>query len=63
MRRLGALAVAVAKRHDVSLCVSGGKIILQTGGGAKGDWITAQWDDDETIDRLIYDLNHGRLKE
>ena len=63
MKELGNLAVVCAKRRDTLLQVINGGISVHVGYGPGRETLSADWDDDEKIGKIIMELNHGRLKE
>ena len=58
MYKLGNLAIICAERGDVSLTISKGVITLDV----LGKRIVIDWRDDNEIDKMIYELNHGSFK-
>jgi alkanesulfonate monooxygenase SsuD/methylene tetrahydromethanopterin reductase-like flavin-dependent oxidoreductase (luciferase family) len=63
MKQLGNLAVICARRRDALLQVSNGRATLFVGTGPDRGAITAEWDDDARIEKMIYELNYGRFAE
>lgn len=62
MKQLGNLAIVCAGRSDVLLQVQGGAVRLYVGAGLHREEIPVDWDDDETIRKLVYELNFGRYQ-
>jgi hypothetical protein len=61
MKQLGNLAVICARRRGVLLQILDGKATLFVGEGTARRSFTADWDDDEHINRLIHELNFGEV--
>ncbi len=59
MKQLGNLAVVCARRPEVLMSVFNGNVIISLGDGPDRKILTAPWNDDEKINRLIYELNFG----
>lgn len=62
MKQLGNLAIVCAGRPDVLLQVQGGAVCLYVGAGLHREAIPVNWDDDETIMKLVHELNFGRYQ-
>ena len=60
MKQLGNLAVVCAQRPDVLMQIYGSEVSVHTGEGPERAVLTAKWDDDETIQSIIRELNFGR---
>lgn len=60
MKQLGNLAIVCAKRTDLLLQIYDGYACVYVGEGPNRTSMIAQWDDDETIKRFVYELNYGR---
>ena len=60
MKQLGNLAVVCAQRPDVLMQIYGSEVSVHTGEGPEWAILTAKWDDDETIQSIIRELNFGR---
>lgn len=60
MRQIGNLAVVCALRCDVLLQIQGNQISLYVGSGPQREYISANWDDDETICTIVHELNFGK---
>lgn len=58
MKQLGNLAIVCAQRSDVCLHMQGGRIAVIFDDGSM---LRADWDDDEKIQLIIYELNFGRF--
>jgi hypothetical protein len=63
MKQLGNLAIVCARRSNVLLHVLDCKATVHTGEGSERRAFTMNWDDDEKINKLIYELNFGELSE
>lgn len=61
MKQLGNLALVCAKRPDTQLVIIGQYVRLYIN-NRDLVWST-QWDDDETIEQMIRELNFGRYKQ
>lgn len=61
MFQLGNLAMICAKRHDIILQIKDGEAVVLVGKNKK-QVVVGCWDDNK-IDELIYELNHGSLRE
>lgn len=62
MKQLGNLAIVCAKRPDVLMQVCGGTVTVFIGMGPKHTSLSAAWDDDMAIGRMIHDMNYGKYK-
>ncbi len=62
MRQLGNLAVVCAVRPDVSLQIHDYLAVVHVGQGPQRAVMTAKWDDDEAICRMIRELNFGAYR-
>lgn len=60
MKQLGNLAIICAKRPDVLLQIYDGYARIHIGEGPERAYMTAKWDDDEEINKFIYELNYGK---
>ena len=63
MKQLGNLTIVCAKRSGVLLQILDGTATLFVGAGSNRQSFMVDWDDDEQISRLIYELNYGQLSE
>lgn len=63
MKELGNLAVVCAKRHNTLMQVHNSTVTVHVGNGPRRKSIALDWHDDVKIRALIWDLNHGRLRE
>ena len=63
MKQIGNLAVVCARRKDVLLQILDGKATVYAGTGPTRQSLTAAWDDDGQISKLVYELNFGALSE
>lgn len=59
MKQLGNLAIVCARRGDVSLQVYDHMAAVHVGCGPQRAVMTAKWDDDEAVSRIIHELNFG----
>ena len=60
MKQLGNLAVVCAQRPDVLMQIYGSEVSVHVGEGPKRAVFSTKWDDDETIQSIIRELNFGR---
>lgn len=58
-QQLANLAIICAQRSDVKLLMQRGVAYVQVGKGALSKVFPAQYGDNETIDKIIYELNFG----
>lgn len=63
MKQLGNLAIVCAKRKDTLLQMLNGNVAIHLGDGPNRAVLSAEWDDDEKIPAIIYELNFGKYKE
>ncbi|MDR1329780.1 MAG: hypothetical protein LBK23_09290 [Oscillospiraceae bacterium] len=63
MKQLGNLAVVCAQRRDALLQVSDGDATVFVGYGPNRTVLQAKWRDNETILKIIYELNHGKYAD
>lgn len=63
MKQLGNLAIICAKRPDILLQIYDGYACVHVGEGPNRASVYAQWDDDNAIRRIVYELNYGRYAE
>lgn len=60
MKQLGNLAVVCAQRPDVLMQIYGSEVSVHVGEGPERAVLSTKWDDDETIQSIIRELNFGR---
>ena len=60
MKQLGNLAVVCAQRPDVLMQIYGNEVSVHVGEGPERAVLSTKWDDDETIQSIIRELNFGR---
>ena len=63
MKQLGNLAIICAQRKSVLLQLQGGMASVFVGAGPNRDVLSARWDDDAEIIRIIHELNFGKYKD
>lgn len=63
MKQLGNLAIICAQRQSVLLKIQGGMASVFVGAGPERDVLSARWDNDADINRIIYELNYGKYKD
>ena len=63
MKQLGNLSIIVAQRDDLCLSIYNGKATVHMGCGPDKKQITLNWNDDEAINKLTYELNHGEYRQ
>lgn len=59
MKQLGNLALVCARRPETMLQLYGGQVAVFVGTGPERAVLSAAWDDDEEISRMIHELNFG----
>lgn len=59
MKQLGNLAIVCAMRPDVSLQLYDSRVAVHVGQGPKRAVMAAAWDDDQSINEMIRELNFG----
>lgn len=59
MKQLGNLALVCAKRSSTLLQIQDGMVSVYVGSGPERNVLTARWDDDVEIERIIRELNFG----
>ncbi|MDD4509497.1 MAG: hypothetical protein PHY23_01040 [Oscillospiraceae bacterium] len=60
MKQLGNLAIVCAMRPEMCLQLYAGQVSVHIGEGPARSTMSAQWDDDEKINAMIYELNFGQ---
>lgn len=60
MKQLGNLAIVCARRQSVQLHIEEGVVSVSVGTGLGQDVLSAHWDNDAEIERIIYELNFGK---
>lgn len=63
MKQLGNLAIICAQRQSVLLKIQGGMASVFVGVGPERDVLSARWDNDADINRIIHELNYGKYKD
>lgn len=63
MKQLGNLAIICARRQSVLLQIQDGMVSVFVGIGPDRGVLSARWDDDAEIDRIIHELNFGKYKD
>jgi len=63
MKQLGNLAFVCARRKNVLLQALDGIVTVHVGAGPDKETLKSKWDDDETITKIIRELNFGRFSE
>lgn len=63
MKQIGNLAITCAQRQSVSLQIQNGMASVFVGAGPDRGVLSARWDDDREIDRIIHELNFGKYKD
>lgn len=63
MKQLGNLAIICAQRQSVLLKIQGGMASVFVGVGPEQDVLSARWDNDADINRIIHELNYGKYKD
>lgn len=60
MKQIGNLAIVCAQRPDVLMQIYGGSVSIHVGEGPERATLSAAWEDDDTIQDMIRELNFGR---
>lgn len=60
MKQLGNLAIVCAQRPEVLLQLHGGTASVHVGEGSERATLSAAWEDDEAIQKIIHELNFGK---
>ena len=60
MKQLGNLALVCAQRPDVLMQIYGGMATVHVGEGPERAALSTGWENDETIQKIIRELNFGR---
>lgn len=60
MKQIGNLAIVCAQRPDVLMQIYGGTVSIHVGEGPERATLSAAWEDDDTIQDMIRELNFGR---
>ena len=63
MKQLGNLAIVCARRPEVLLQVFNGRASVYVGQGPERRVLSADWDDDAELSRMIYELNFGKYRQ
>jgi hypothetical protein len=64
MKQICNLANICARRNDgVLFQVCNGIITVHVGHGPDKERLSAEWNDDETINKIIYELNFGKFSK
>lgn len=63
MKHLGNLAIICARRPEVLMQVYAGQVTVYTGTGPDRAALSAAWDDDPAISRIVQELNFGKYRE
>ena len=63
MKQLGNLAIVCARRPEVLLQVLNGRATVYIGQGRERRALSAAWDDDTKLSRMIYELNFGKYRQ
>ena len=63
MKQLGNLAIICAQRKSLQLQIQGGMASVFVGAGPDRGVLSARWDDDAEIIRIIHELNFGKYKD
>lgn len=64
MKQLGNLAIVCAKRRDLVFLMMHGEAHIEVRRGKRPyETIIVAWDDDEAIERVIFELNHGKYTQ
>lgn len=60
MNQLGNLAMVCVQRPDVLMQIYGGTVNVHVREGPERVTLSTPWDDDEMVQKLIYELNFGK---
>lgn len=61
MKQLGNLAIVCAKKEGVRLCLENGMVMIQIIRPSYRVTLSAAWNDDKEINRIIYALNFDKI--
>lgn len=61
MKQLGNLAIACAKRPDIVMTTQDGMVFVRS--RVTGETMSAPWDNDKKIERIVHELNFASLSE
>jgi len=61
MKQLGNLAIVCARRPDINLTTQDGIVFVRS--RVTGETMTAPWDSDRKIERIIHEINFGSFGE
>ena len=59
MKQLGNLAIVCAQRQDIVLLLQRGKVSVYSETLAEPSRLSAAWDNDAEIEKIIHELNFG----
>ena len=62
MKQLGNLALVCAQRPATLLQIQDGIVAVFVGSGPEREVLSASWDDDAEILRIIHELNFGKFR-
>lgn len=60
MKQLGNLAMVCARRPEVLMTLHEGQVTVYVGAGPERSVMHSAWDNNEKINRIIYELNFGK---
>lgn len=60
MKQLGNLAIICAKRPELLMQIYNKRVCVHIGAGPERATLSAAWDDDTAISRIISELNFGQ---
>ena len=60
MKQLGNLAMVCAQRPEVLMQLHAGAITVYVGEGPERAALSAAWDDDAAINKMVHELNFGK---
>ena len=63
MKQLGNLALVCARRPETLMQIYGGQVSVFIGIGPERTVLSTNWDDDEKIGHIIYELNFGKFRD
>ena len=63
MKQLGNLAVVCAQRQDIVLLLQRGKVTVYRETMEEPVKLSAGWDDDAAIEKIVHELNFGTFAE
>ena len=63
MKQLGNLAIVCAQRQDIVLLLQRGKVSVFRETTGENDKLSAEWNDDAAIEKIVHELNFGAFAD